>query len=1036
MKRFTLFLSCFLMSVSMAISQNREIKGSVFDETGEPIAGASVHVKGANLGTTTEFDGTFTLTVPANVRILTFSYLGMTTQELPIQAEMKVILKIDPQSLEEVLVIAYGTARKSSFTGSAEVIKTEKIEKRSVSNLSKALEGVVPGIQSTSGGGQPGNASSLMIRGIGSINASSSPLYVVDGAPYDGNINALNPNDVESISILKDASASALYGARGANGVILVTTKKGIQGKTSVNLKATWGTTSRSIADYERVNEYDFMEMSWEALRNQYVYEAGQPMAVANQLATANYMNRLGGEIYNPFNIVSTSLIDPNTGEIDPSAQLKYHDDWLKEAENESPLRQEYLLSLTGGSDQLKYLMSLGYLDEDGLLRNSSFERFSGRLNLDAKFTNWLSGGMNTAFSETKQRLVQGTGSSYSNVWFTALMTGPIYPVYIRDENGDYVLDSEGNKEYDYGPTRPYANNFNTIAVLEEDNQNNTVDNFSTRIFTELGDKKNENLGFFKDFRFQLNLSVDYRNTNDMLYWNPEQGNAAGYRGYLYKENNRLLSYTFNQLLYYQRKFGDHDLDIMLGHEFYSRKYAILSAARKTFPFPNLYELSTGSTLDGADSSLDRYYVESYLSRINYNFQDKYYLSGSFRTDGSSRFYKDYRWGNFWSFGGAWRMSEENFMSDVSWIDNLTLKASYGQQGNDNIGTFYAWQSLYDLAWPNGTIPGTILMSLENKDLKWEKNNNMNIGFEGRFLNGRIWATVEYFIRKTQDMLLQKTMATSTGFDGFNANVGDMKNKGVDFTVGAKILDLENVGWDISFVGSHFKNEVTKLNYQGQELIDGSRIITEGEPVNSWYLSKSAGVDPLTGKQLYWYEEDGEMKITDSYNRATANRFILGSRFPDLYGSITNDFRLGNFDLSILMTYSIGGKEYDGVYANLMTMRDPGTSWHKDMERRWKQPGDLTDVPRLVLGNIDATTDRNLIDASYFAIKNITLGYSLPKNLLKKIGMNQVRVFAVGDNLMTFTHLKGLDPQNSIYGGQSFSYVPVRNISVGIDIKF
>lgn len=1037
MKNFLIIIGILYLGVSSVLAQTVQVSGTVTDAGfGQSIPGVSIVVKGTTDGAITDADGKYSLSVSASATLV-FSFVGMATQEIAVanRQTIDVVMTEGVMEIDEVVVVAYGTAKKSSFTGSAEVIKNDKLEKRSVGSISKAIDGVVPGVQTTSGGGQPGSDAQIVIRGIGSINASSNPLYVVDGAPYDGNLNAINPNDIESISVLKDASASALYGARGANGVILITTKRGVAGKTNVNLKATWGVTSRAIPDYETVNEAEYMEMAWEAQRNQYVFNAGMSYTAANAAALNDYMDTWGGEMYNPFNIASSKLIDPVTGQIDPAAKLKYHDSWLGEAEADNPLRQEYQLGITGGTEKTKYLISLGYLNDKGLLQNSKFNRLSGRLNLDSQFTDWLKGGMSTAFSQTYQRLIYGTGSSYSNVWYTALMMGPIYPVYMRDANGNYIPDLEGNRQFDYGENRPYANDFNTVATLVDDKDENTVNSLSTRIFFELGDKTNEDLGIFKDFRFVTTFNADYRDTDDMLYWNPYHGNAKNYNGLLSKGNGKLLSYTFNQLLYYQRTFGVHDLDIMVGHEFYSRTFKTLTAARKNFPFP-VFELSAGASLDTADSSSEEYRVESYLSRINYNYDNKYYLSGSFRTDGSSRFQRDYRWGNFWSIGGAWRISQESFLEDIKWISNLTLKASYGQQGNDNIGTYYAWQSIYDLGWPNANDPGAWLYSLENKDLKWEKNNNFNFGVEGRFLDNRLWLTAEYFVRTTTDMLLQKVMATSSGFNGFNANIGDMRNNGIDISIGAQVFSTSNFQWNINVMGTHYKNKVTKLNYDGQELIDGYRIITEGQPVNSWFMSKSAGVDPMTGKQLYWYNDNGEMKITDNYTTGVANKFISGSRIPDLYGSISNEFKYRDFDLSILTTYSIGGKEYDGTYANLMGMRDAGSNWHVNMKRRWQNPGDHTDIPRLVLGDNNAVSDSYLVNASYFSIRNITLGYTLPAKISSKVGMSHLRVFAVADNIATFSHRKGLDPQNSIYGGQSFSYVPIRVLSLGVEVNF
>ncbi len=1035
MKKVILLLVYFAVSIGLAISQTVQIKGLVVDEPGDPVVGASVVLKGTTVGTVTDHEGAFSLNVPAGKNSIVFSYLGMRTQELPVSPNLKVVMQEDSQSLEEVVVVAYGTAKKSSFTGSAEMIKADKIEKRSVSNLSKAIEGVVTGVQTSSGGGQPGSSSDMNIRGIGSINASSAPLYVVDGAPYEGDLNAINPSDIESISILKDASSATLYGARGANGVIMITTKKGTPGKTAINFKAIWGTSSRAIPNYETVNEAEYMEMAWEALRNQYLYKSGNSLDLANAKATAGYMDRLGGEIYNPFNIASTDLIDPNTGKIDPSAKLKYHDDWLKEAQNENPLRQEYQLSITGGTDKNSYLMSLGYVNETGLLKNSNFERYSGRLNLDSKFINWLYGGMNAAFSETKQCSVYGDESAYSNVWYTALNMAPIYPVYVRDADGDYVLKN-GEKQFDYGETRPYATDFNTIATLVDDKQTKDADNLSTRFFLEIGDKKNEHILFLKDFKLQINFNADYRNRNEMLYWNPYNGNGANYHGLLSKENNRMLSYTFNQLLYYQKKKEQHDFEVLAGHEFFSRKYSNLSGERMNFPFPDTYELNSGAIISDAASETQRYYVESYLSRINYNYMNKYYLSGSFRTDGSSRFSRNSHWGTFWSLGAAWRISEEIFMKKFDRVDNLTLKFAYGQQGNDALDTYYAWQGTYDTSWANADSPGAMLSSLENKDISWEKNNNLNVGIESRLLKNRLWLTIEMYQRYTKDLLFLRTFATSTGFNGYNDNIGDMKNNGFDLTIGGQILKKKNLTWDMMVLFSRFTNEVTKLNNDNQEIISGSKIIKVGEPVDSWYVSQSAGVDPMTGKQLYWYEENGERIITDEYTIGAANRFVSGSRIPDFYGSISSELRYRGFDFSILTTYSVGGKELDLNYYELMGMRNSGTNWHKDMDRRWKQPGDITNVPRLLLGNVDAVTDRYLIDASYFSIKNIALGYTLSKTLLGKVGIKSLHVFAVGDNLATFTHLKGMDPQNNLTGGQDYTYVPVRVLSLGVDINF
>lgn len=1049
MRKFALIvLAIAFIGMQAANAQVRRITGTVTQASdGATIPGVSVVVKGTSIGTVTNIDGVYQLDVPQDATTLVFSFVGLKTTEATITGSVvNVALAPEVFGVDEVLVVAYGTARKSSFTGSAEIVGSDKLERRTVATVTKAIEGTVAGVQATSGGGQPGSGSALRIRGFGSINASSAPLYVVDGVPYDGVISAINPNDIESVSVLKDASASALYGARGANGVVIITTKKGSDGEPVINFKTTLGVSSRAFPDYDKVDEAKYMELAYESVKNQLIFSSGQSREAAAQNALTRYMNEFGGEIYNPFNIPSNQLIDPATGKINPNAKLKYSDRWIDEATRENPMRKEYQLSINGGNDRTRYLMSVGYLDEEGLAKNTQFNRYTGRINIDSDLKEWLKSGMSASFSNTKQNYLTDSGSAYNNIWFSASNMGPIYPVYIRDENGDFVLDDQGNKQFDYGVNRPSASNFNSIATLYEDRRNIKYDNLSGRGFLEF-DTDREDLGMLKDFKFSLNMGFDYYHGDRLIYNNPFFGDGASVKGRGYKYNYRTFSYTFNQLLTYDRKFGLHNINVLAGHEFYSLERSTLYAAKQGFAFGGLYELSAAATPTAADSWTDTYLVESYLSRINYDFADKYYLSGSFRTDGSSRFHPDKRWGQFWSLGGAWRISQEGFMQTADFIDNLTLKASYGSQGNDMLlnsdGTdnYYAWQSFYDLGYPNNTNGGVYLTSLENKDLLWEKNQNLNVGIESKMFDSRLSLSAEYFHKLTTDLLLFKPMATSTGFDGYWDNVGNMVNKGIDVTIGVNIIRTSKFQWNANLMVSRLRNEVTKLSTDDQEIVIGSRIIKVGYPINSFYISRSAGVDPMTGAQLYWIKSkdanDNEIDIiSDSYNLASANKYIMGSRIPDFYGSFSNDLRFGDFDFSFLTTYSVGGKVLDGVYNNLMGMRSAGNAWHTHMTRAWKQPGDITDVPRLQLGAVNQVTDRFLIDASYFAIKNITFGYNLPKKINNNIGINQLRLFATADNVYLFSKLKGNDPQYNFTGGQDFSYVPIRTISLGLDLRF
>ena len=971
------------------------------------------------------------------------SFIGMKTQEVAIKPVVNVVLHSDAEMLDEVMVVAYGTTKKSSFTGSAAVVGADKIKERPVANVTKALEGSVAGVQMTSGSGQPGSGSSMVIRGFGSINASSNPLYVVDGVPYGGSISAINPNDIESITVLKDASAGALYGSRGANGVVMITTKKGSEGKTTVNLKANWGVVSRAIPRYETMDEAGFLETAFQNYRNKGIFENNYDLLTAGQFALNSIVNGNEGllginEEYNPFNYSISELIDPLTGKVREDAILKYSEDWLDEAMNSNPLRQEYLLTLTGGNTKTKSMFSLGYLNEEGLLKTTEFERFSARANIDSEVVSWFKTGVNLSYSHNITKSAQENNSTTSNLWYSGQLMAPIYPVYQKNADGTNVLDENGNKLFDYGANRPAGANaeWNMIATLYDDRISSYSDNLSVRTYATLGgvDK-----GPLQGLKFSVNLGTDLQNGYGMTYYNPYNGNAVITNGRLNKSSARTFTYTLNEILSYDRKFGNHHFDVMAGHEFYKYRYDYLDGEKTGFPFGGLYELDAAITLAGASSYSIDYCIESIFSRFNYDFADKYYLSASWRTDGSSRFYKDNRWGQFWSVGANWRISEESFMKDLDWLNNMSIKASYGVQGNDQVNSYYAWQALYSFTH-NANNGGATISSLENKELKWEKNGNLNIGLEFKVLD-RLDASIEWYQRKTDDMLMSFPMATSTGFDSYYANIGSMRNSGFDISLGVDIFNRNDFAWRATLMGSTVKNKVLKLADK-PEIISGNYIIKEGEVLNSFYTATSAGVDPMTGKQLYWVwdtDKDGnrsEKYITDSSTKANTCREIQGSRIPVLYGSFSNELQYKGFDLSFMFTYSIGGKILDGVYNTLLYSNYYGQARHKNMERAWKQPGDITDIPRVDFDNVHTVIDSDLIDASYLSLKNITLGYNLPSKLMRRIGLQNIRLTASADNVFICTHLKGMDPQYNFSGGTNFGYVPTRTVSFGIDVKF
>ena len=1054
-RRLTMFLAALLLSVAGAMAQTQVNGTVVSQDDGEPVVGATVMVVGTQTGAVTDINGKFSLTCPKGKNMLRITYVGMEPIEVSARPNMRIMLTSDKQALDEVIVVAYGTTKKSSFTGSAENISAEKLELRPITNVAKGIEGQASGVQVTSASGQPGSSPSIRIRGYGSINASSSPLYVVDGIPYDGNLSSLNPADIESMTILKDASAGALYGARGANGVVMITTKKGKEGRAQVTWRSTVGWSSRAIKKYDLVDQKEFVQLTYEGLRNGYVYGNGMAWADAEAAARASLSAQLGGEHYNPFKNYSwDEIIDPATGQVHPDAQSVWDENWMDAIKKDNAFRHEHQLSVNGGTDRTKYIFSLGYVNEDGILKTTNFQRYNGRANIDTQVTNWFKTNVNISLAHSKTNLNDYEDTSTSNVWYTAQFISPLFPTYLKDLDGNDVLDSSGNRQLDYGDNKELGlrfgnlSDFNSLGGLVDDKAERQRDIAGLRTGMVFG-TDDAKAGWLQGVKLSLNFGLDYENQLRMRYMNMYHGNQANAGGLIQKYNYRTQSYTFNQLLTWNRSFGDHNIDLMLGHEWYAMHWNYLTAGRTNL-VDGIYELAPAANMYEANSySLD-YRINSFLSRINYNYADKYYFSASLRQDASSRFYKENWTGTFWSLGGNWRISKEPFMRDVKWVDNLSFKASYGQQGNDDIldsegaSNYYLWQSLYALGWNNGNNIGAVISTLETKELSWEKNNNFNIGLEGALFDQRLRFNIEYYYKKTTDMLLNYPMALSTGFSGYNANVGDMRNSGLEVELTVTPLKTKDFRWDVTWMGSTVSNKVLKLTQESPEILSGVRIIKEGMPLNTFYMAKSAGVDPATGAQLYWsYEKDDEGNmiagteyVTSDYSDASNHKYYLGSRIPDLYGSLSTNFSWKDLDLSILTTYSIGGKIYESLYNSSMNLTYLSSTWHRHALRRWQKPGDITDVPRIEINGFGYATDRYLVDASYFAIKNITLGYSLPRNLVMRAGLQNVRLFTSVDNLALWSHLDGMDPQYSFGGSTNYDYVPNRTWTIGLEVRF
>lgn len=1038
------------------------VSGNVTDKDGAPLIGVGVFVKGTTNGVVTDFDGNYSLTsVPVDA-VLTFSTLGFNELEVQVngQTEISVVMQEENVVLDDVIVVAYGTAKKESFTGSASVVKGDEIAKRPVGNLTKSFEGTVAGVQVTSGGGQPGEGASIMVRGVGSVNASSSPLYVVDGVPYDGAVSSINPADIETLTVLKDASAGALYGARGANGVVVITTKRGSQDRINVNYKGNFGIASRALKKYDLLDMKDYVELTYESLRNSAQYGTGMDEEAASAYAAAHLGETIGGlkspEYYNPYkNYTWDTLIDQSTGKVKSDAKAAWNENWMDEISNNKAFRTEHVLSVSGGTEKTSYLYSMGYYKENGTLQNTDFDRYTMRMSGDVQATDWFKVGMSANLAHSVSDFQDASGSQVSNVWYTAQFMAPVYPVYLKDMQGNNVLDENGNLQYEYGSeddngyaNRVTAQGFNSKAELYNNKAYYKRNSVSARALARIGTVRKDALLY--GLNFDVNLGVDFTDYSRTGVNNKYHGNSAAQGGTVAKYNTRTLSYTLNELLTYKRDFGEHSIDVLAGHEYYRYNYNY-ALGMKSGIVDGIDELAPAVTTVANTSYSNDYAIESVLARVNYGYSDKYYVDASWRIDGSSRFHKDNRWGNFWSVGASWRVTNESFMqATTSWLNNLTVKLSYGVQGNDNLGSYYAWQGLFNYEWPNGTRPGATADSIENKLVTWEKNGNLNAGIEASLFKGRLGVTIEYYSRKTRDMLLNNPLAISSGFSGYDDNVGSMVNRGLEMSFRGVPFELENFHWDASLMLSLNRNKVTALTSSQNVINYGSMVIEKGKPIYTFYMPKSAGVSPSTGKQLYYayYQyaidpsgstvtEKCDEYITDNVALASLSKYYYGSRQALFSGSFSSNFVIfKNFDFSFLTTFSVGGKIYDSLYGGAMNVTYAGNNWHKNALRRWQKPGDITDVPMIEIGGNRTAVGEDLIDASYFAIKNLTLGYTIPSKVTEKAKMKSFRVFVTADNIALFCHLDGMDPQYNFSGSVSYTYTPSRVVAVGLDINF
>lgn len=1066
-KSFLLLLGVLFLSLQLLAQ--RVITGKVTDDKGLPLINISVTVKGTTAGTITNNEGVYSLTVPANGKILVFSGIDMATQEVTITSASTypVTLRMQEKSMDEVIVTAYGSnIKRSSFTGSAAQVSAKQLENRPISNALNALVGAAPGIQTTTPSGAPGSSPGIIIRGIGSYSLGSGPLYVVDGAIYDGGFSNINPDDIETITVLKDASTTALYGSRGANGVVMITTRKAKKGRQSLQFKVQTGFSNPAIERYSTTSANEYYPLAWESYRNGLVYGPSNiPIATASQIATGTLPRNAGGNQiylggqyqdifqvlgkYNPYTVGNTEIVLP-TGSLNPAASLLYGDDlnWLDQA-SRTGTRNEYGVLFGSGSEKSDFSASFNYLKEGGWGLRSDFSRFSGRINGNVTPTSWFKTGFNIAANRSKFNNAATGG--IVNPFYFARYAAPIYPVYLHQPGtGAIVLDALGKPRFDYGNdngyTRPFNSGRHSIAEHLMNRDNSLRDALSARTYGEIT--------FTPWLKFTTNISLDVTNIETESYENPLVGDGFP-SGRYSRGQSRETSHTFNQLINFNKKFGYHTLDVLLGHENYNNLATGLGGMRIGQSFDDIYVYSNFITINSLTSSVTENRTEGYFSRVNYDFANKYLLSASIRRDGNSRFPRDIRWENFWSIGAAWKIDEEKFFN-VSWIDMLKLRASYGYTGNAETGN-YPYQPGYSIGFDDDTRPGVILTSLGSPQLTWETQKPFDLGLDFAFFKGRLSGTIEYFIRNSSGLIFNvpqplQNGGTTGGAYSISQNIGSMTNKGVEIQLTGNVIRKKDFNWTVTFNGTSYQNKLTKMPEVTPVLTSVPFRREVGKSVYDFYTRTYYGVDPADGQALYlgaitYNPANSRLKdngkggfdtVTIDHNNARQS-YIGKSSLPDWFGSLVNTISYKNFELGFVFTYQIGGYVYDGVYGSLMSTATAGQTYHTDIMKRWQKPGDITNVPRLDntrTAQYGAVSTRFLTSATYLSLNNINVAYQIPARVLSKIGATAARLFISAENVRFFTKRKGMNVNGNFSGQTGDTYDAARVINAGLSFNF
>lgn len=1061
--------------VSAAVyGQDITVTGKVSDAgSGEPVPFASVHLEGTMTGVSTDEYGVYSIRVPSD-GVLVFSSIGYVSLQLAIDGRTQLDVALDPDAefIDETIVVAYGTATKSSFTGSASVVNAETIGSRVTTDVTSALAGTTPGVQVISSSGDPAAGSpTIRIRGIGSMSASNSPLYVVDGMPYDGSIADINPNDVESMSVLKDAAASAIYGARGANGVVLITTKRAsTTAGSTIKFDAKWGSNSRLIPQYDVIKDPAlYYETHYRMMYNSQIY-AGKSPEEAYAFANANIFNQNNGGLgYQVYTVPAGEQFIGNDFKLNPKATLGYSDgtyyytpdNWYNEAFHNS-FRQEYNLSISGAKDRLTYYGSAGYLGDGGIVNNSGYKRYTARVNIDFQAREWLKVSTNLSYVHSDSQTASYTDSygSSGNIFYIANMIGPIYPLYVRDADGNIMMEN-GMKVYDSNQTGFVRPSFVGNAVRD-----NEVNRRHTNADVVTG-----KWGVVITPASGLSLTANVGLTNDNTRYNAlysRFGSQSATDGLAYVSHSRAFAVNTQYLAEYKTDFGGsgHSLNVLAGYEVYELEEQFLEGQNDHLFNPFIGELGNADGTSGRQTSsyTAEYITQGFLARAQYEYGNRYFASASYRRDGSSRFAPGHRWGNFGSIGAAWLISSESFMEDIGWLNMLKLKASYGIQGNDNLypssnyaRKYYSYSDNYTHSYNEVTGQYSVDLAYKgNNELTWESSHSFNVGADFEVLGGWLSGSLEYFSRKTTDLLYSKDVPLSSGNPTgyYPVNVGSIVNNGFEANLEGLIISNRYVQWTWNLNMSHYRNRILSLDPSVSEkgIIGSNYIYKVGGSLYEAYMKKSAGVNPETGKAL-WYrkvmgpdgEWTGESTVTETISEAS--QYELGSVLPDVYGGFGTSLKAYGFDFSAQFSFQLGGKYYDGTYQALMhTASSAGTAWHKDALKAWTPDNPDSKIPRLDGDtSVGQTAVSNyLISSDYLSINNITIGYTLPENVVSMLGIAGARVFVSGDNLAVFAARKGVDPRFSMglgsltsgSGLNSGAYSAMRTVAAGISLTF